>query len=32
MGLQELPVGIPLPQIPIEESKSDLLEFLYIPY
>ena len=32
MGLQELPVGIPLRQIPIEMSNSDLLEFLYLIY
>jgi hypothetical protein len=32
MGLQELPVGIPLRQIPIEKSKNDLLEFLYLTY
>ena len=30
MGLQELPVGIHLLQIPIEESKNGLLESLYL--
>jgi hypothetical protein len=31
-GLQEWPVGIPLPYIPIEDYKNGLLESLYLTY
>ena len=31
-GLEEWPVGIPLPYIPIEDSKRSLLESLYLRY
>jgi hypothetical protein len=29
-GVEEWPVGIPLPQIPIEDSKNGVLESLYL--
>ena len=31
-GLQEWPVGIPLPQIPIEDFRNGLLESFYLTY
>jgi hypothetical protein len=31
-GIQEQPVGIPLPNIPIEDYKNNLLESLYLRY
>ena len=31
-GLQQQPVGIPLPHIPIEDYKNDLLGSLYLTY